>query len=605
MADEIRRSQIITTFGVGAITELKQFTGILKSPDVWQPALISRLRKEEKIDDPRLSQVLGVDYFLMPPRKAEKSAWLEFTLFPRMLFCPKCKSLKDVKYWFKELPHYSGGSNDVKPWEIKCTCNEKGTKLIPSRFITICPKGHLDDFPFYEWVHYYNDCPQDNLEKRGFKMRSSGGGATLGDIKITCDNCKKMRTLEGALYTDNHLDYSCNGNRPELFNVNPYNENCNEPANNIKFVLRSASIVYFPKIYSSLLIPPFTHPEIEYILEQSTFYDLKRSIIENNESDTIFYKKHLIDLLLHKFNVWDEKKANSCITSLLSPNETEIDLEAYKYDEYLAFSDNTYDNNFIIELQDCGKLDKFGINKLIKVTRLKEVRVLAGFSRVRPFEADFELLVEDEEEENAPDQNVSFIRSCSRKLNWLPGVDLFGEGIFISFDNKYMANHESSSRKRIEQLMQNSEQFRREGFFSLPFNARFIALHTLSHQIIKLIAFSSGYPLASVRERIYCNTKSNDEMNAILIYIADTDSEGTLGGLCRLGTEDKILELISGALEYSEWCSSDPVCRESSGQGLGSLNLAACHSCTLLPETCCEFGNRYLDRITMENYFKK
>jgi hypothetical protein len=94
-------------------------------------------------------------------------------------------------------------------------------------------------------------------------------------------------------------------------------------------------------------------------------------------------------------------------------------------------------------------------------------------------------------------------------------------------------------------------------------------------------------------------------MNAILIYIADTDSEGTLGGLCRLGTEDKILELINNAMEYSEWCSSDPVCRESSGQGLGSLNLAACHSCTLLPETCCEFGNRYLDRITMENYFKK
>ena len=26
------------------------------------------------------------------------------------------------------------------------------------------------------------------------------------------------------------------------------------------------------------------------------------------------------------------------------------------------------------------------------------------------------------------------------------------------------------------------------------------------------------------------------------------------------------------------------------------MNLAACHSCLLLPETCCEEGNRYLDR---------
>lgn len=35
------------------------------------------------------------------------------------------------------------------------------------------------------------------------------------------------------------------------------------------------------------------------------------------------------------------------------------------------------------------------------------------------------------------------------------------------------------------------------------------------------------------------------------------------------------------------------------GQGPESLNLAACHNCTLLPETCCEVGNRLLDRGTV------
>ena len=40
----------------------------------------------------------------------------------------------------------------------------------------------------------------------------------------------------------------------------------------------------------------------------------------------------------------------------------------------------------------------------------------------------------------------------------------------------------------------------------------------------------------------------------------------------------------------------DPICIQSAGQGPESLNLAACHNCALLPETCCEHGNRLLDR---------
>jgi hypothetical protein len=44
-------------------------------------------------------------------------------------------------------------------------------------------------------------------------------------------------------------------------------------------------------------------------------------------------------------------------------------------------------------------------------------------------------------------------------------------------------------------------------------------------------------------------------------------------------------------------CSSDPLCIESTGQGLFSMNLSACHACGLLPETSCEEGNLLLDRV--------
>ena len=85
-------------------------------------------------------------------------------------------------------------------------------------------------------------------------------------------------------------------------------------------------------------------------------------------------------------------------------------------------------------------------------------------------------------------------------------------------------------------------------------------------------------------------------MCGVLIYTASGDSEGSLGGLVRQGEPGRIEDTILSALQNAEWCSSDPVCIQSVGQGPDSLNLAACHNCALLPETCCENGNRLLDR---------
>ena len=85
-------------------------------------------------------------------------------------------------------------------------------------------------------------------------------------------------------------------------------------------------------------------------------------------------------------------------------------------------------------------------------------------------------------------------------------------------------------------------------------------------------------------------------MQGILIYTASGDSEGTLGGLVRQGEPDRLRATIRRALDRARWCSSDPICIESPGQGSDNANLAACHGCTLLPETSCETGNRHLDR---------
>jgi len=81
-----------------------------------------------------------------------------------------------------------------------------------------------------------------------------------------------------------------------------------------------------------------------------------------------------------------------------------------------------------------------------------------------------------------------------------------------------------------------------------------------------------------------------------MIFTADGDSEGSLGGLVRQGQKDRLSQSIVEAIDQGQWCSSDPVCSETAGQGLGGFNHAACHACSLVSETSCTSSNTLLDR---------
>jgi hypothetical protein len=88
-------------------------------------------------------------------------------------------------------------------------------------------------------------------------------------------------------------------------------------------------------------------------------------------------------------------------------------------------------------------------------------------------------------------------------------------------------------------------------------------------------------------------------MAGILIYTASGDCEGSMGGLVRMGEPENFARIFEAAVSDAAWCSADPVCTESGtngGQGIDGLNIAACHCCTLLPETSCECFNSLLDR---------
>ncbi|TOO25242.1 hypothetical protein CGH41_18180, partial [Vibrio parahaemolyticus] len=87
-----------------------------------------------------------------------------------------------------------------------------------------------------------------------------------------------------------------------------------------------------------------------------------------------------------------------------------------------------------------------------------------------------------------------------------------------------------------------------------------------------------------------------DNYCGVLISTASAASDGTLGGLVRQGKPKNFVNTLINALRDAEWCSSDPLCIDSEGQGSEALNLAACHACALVSETSCELRNMFLDR---------
>jgi hypothetical protein len=188
--------------------------------------------------------------------------------------------------------------------------------------------------------------------------------------------------------------------------------------------------------------------------------------------------------------------------------------------------------------------------------------------------------------------------SINGNLGWLPAIEVRGEGIFVEINTDKFRNWIERSSTRIATLLREYERRRTvRNLAARNIDVRFIMIHTLAHALIKELTFTCGYGSASLRERLYCNLENPEEpMNGLLIYTASGDSEGTLGGLVAQAQPERFERLVEEALRRSLWCSNDPVCMESPGDGALSSNLAACHGCILLPETSCEEGNRLLDR---------
>jgi hypothetical protein len=307
-------------------------------------------------------------------------------------------------------------------------------------------------------------------------------------------------------------------------------------------------------------------------------------------------------------------KVALAVESLLAPragNTTEHSLPAEPESESLAFRRAEFDvlrstlddpTRFpdlrVVQVKPpvefAGLVSRVGL-----VERLKETRAFFGFDRLKSSASPLH---------GMPDSAMQqlFRRPPSEGQRWLPAVQVFGEGIYIEFDEEAIRHWQDANASWLEARLKDDFITRLEAMFAtLPpsggatrsWASRYLLVHTFAHILVNQLVFECGYSTASLRERLFVSSDGMAPMAATLIYTAAGDSEGTLGGLVRLGHPDRLGAVVQRALARALWCSADPVCSEHlGGSGPRLANLAACHACVLLPETSCETINHGLDR---------
>lgn len=587
---EIRRSAVIMTFGPGAVVDFRAqgapVSAVLAGIEEWDrwfpPA---GLKHPQSIMEPRLQRKLAVKGFRLPPvviesRRDKNDQPDDHTLvavrFPVWLQCPKCSKIAPADTWGQEpgrAYRYCG----------HCTNKEPGQRrvfVVPVRFIMACPAGHLSEFPWHSWVEHEKDCKwKDNSP---LYLRSERPG--LAGLILSCPKCKASRSMDGIFSSATWRNSKCHGRRPWLTNVN---EECSEKPRALQ---RGASNLYFPVIESALSIPPWS----DALQEALGVYwsDIVDTNTEDREQFIAILARNALKSVLEEFNLTPKQLARRIGERvLLFSSDDILNIRWEEYRQFLAGSDpmQAADREFEIRNVEVPQSLRRHFEHVTRVVRLREVRAIRGFTRINP--------PGDEENPNVAQISI-------RRLDWLPAVEVRGEGIFLTLSKERLHNWEAAAEINVRadkvQRAWVSEWRQRhgEGEPSLRITPRFLLIHTFAHALMRQLTLECGYSSAALRERLYVS-EGNDGMAGILIYTATSDSDGTLGGLQRQGTPSRIEKAVVAAIKAMEWCSSDPLCIEEMMTVASGLSLAACHACVLAPETACEEYNRFLDRAML------
>jgi hypothetical protein len=518
--------------------------------------------------------------------------------FPAWLFCPKCR----------RMDRWDDRREALSPGQIPACkqpgCKRPRTPLVPMRWVAACADGHLEDVNWWRWAHSGPDGRRSPCDPRhpDLSFRSSGSrGASLEALQVKCERCGSARNLReivggGALRS---IGQRCRGKQP----WEDTNEDCEQ---HLSVLQRSQAGLHLAQVVSALDIrtEQVEPDERQKAIAQAlgTMVDGPDEVDEMAEQVATGASRLLrrqdpesqavkIDEVLRVAASLPEYSHSGQSTE---PSRIATDREEQLMsEEWSALTNETTASSgrppLVVKRAQHGEAGPFSslmslFNGIFLVERLREVRVFEGFHRVN-----------DEGKMLYPD----LTRTPPR---WLPATEVFGEGIFIRFDPDRVRAWEQANRDacrarfdRFKSALDSGGSYTKRYESRRMVHERFVMAHTFAHLLIRQLCYESGYHNASLRERLYV---FSDKIG-VLIYTADGDSEGSLGGLVRQGEAHRLWPTMVSALERGAWCSNDPVCAELPPHGPARSNLAACHACAMAAETSCTESNGLLDRMTV------
>lgn len=589
MADigKLRRSSLVSTFGPGAIVDFRAdgvpVSAVVAGLEEWDRNFPSPgIANEQSTTEPRLLQKLrlrgiNVQGFRLPPvlpdREMENDhRRLIAVQFPTWLQCPRCSRIGQARSW----PQRPGKA--LRYCQI-CSVG-RDEHVIPVRFVIACTKGHLDDLPWHRLVQHRAEC----LNKGGF-LKLEAKGAGLPGLVLSCEKCRASRTMEGIFgpETWKTLGHKCSGHRPWLAAADE--RNCDAVPRTLQ---RGAANLYFPVTESALDIPPWSD-QLQAMLGQfwspiTAIEDTQqRAMFIQNLASTLQPVLTILGLNIKQLTAEVEHRLRSLE---VVKNE---DLRAAEYRQFVKGSNTKKKGGQQFETRAADVREELTpwIRQIVRAVRLREVRALLGFTRINP--------PNEEESTRAP--------LAVANPGWLPAIEVFGEGVFIDLARPKLEEWEMrpavrERAQRLAVLWHQDYALRSEKPSTREISPRFLLIHTLAHALMRQLTLDCGYSNASLRERLYVGLNPSD-MAGLLIYTATADADGTLGGLQRQGLPDRMARTIPAAIRAMEWCSSDPLCIGDAMAPPEAASGAACHACTLAPETSCEEFNRLLDRALL------
>jgi len=597
----LRPSQLLHTFGVGAVADMPNVSVVVLGPDFWDFTLA---RGSITVEEPRLLAALRlrlgnqVTELRLPPYAPKDSSgpfgeWartgVPVALFPTWLRCShnKCNQLAPANGGLFELL-----TNPYAPESTRYVHNCRGTghkrpTAVPARFVLACEDGHLDDFCWEFFVHRGTDPgPAHTLT---LDERGTTGDAS--DVYLVCKTCSKPNAEVSRSMADafgqrgREILPACRGRHPHLDTF----QTCGKPT---RTMVLGATNGWFPMRLGTITVPRRDDGLPKLVGE---FWGQLRSFAPLGEQQA----REILPLLplweeFRRYgfdDVWAAIHAHAQSDSDGADDVSASDLLMPEWRELInPVPSETRD--FTTRHERVPALPgRPWLEQVVLVSRLRAVAALYGFTRIDapPWDG-----LDTVDTRRAPLVDGD-------RPTWVPCAESRGEGVFLRFAEGRLAAWESEAlvRARMGELTRAHDAWRaaRNLESELFPGARYVLLHSFAHALIRRFALESGYAAAGIRERIY----ARDGMAGVLLYTAAPDSEGTLGGLVSLGRRDRLGLLITDALKAARLCSSDPLCAEHNPTEQSRLYGAACHACLFAAETSCERGNHYLDRAFLVN----